>query len=107
MPVPGNQRTTARPLRHYVLFGPAQQAATAANLLLARGFLLAFNPAFGFSPGQAACAEAVTIIGDLNAVPAAIEAGLAAGGARLQRIAGSPQEVAQALNRRVIDGRPF
>jgi hypothetical protein len=100
-------QTAARPLMHYVLFGPAEQPSTQANLLLAMDYLLAFAPAFGFSRAEAACAASVTIIADMTAVSGQMERDLAIGGARVQRVAGSVQEVAQALDQRIAAGQPF
>jgi hypothetical protein len=94
-------------LAHYVLFGAADQPATHVNLLLARDFLLAFAPAFGFSQGEAANASAISIIADVDAVPVAVEDVLVSGGARVQRIAGDPVAVAEALRRRVQHGQAF
>ncbi|MCX6029729.1 MAG: hypothetical protein NT169_10565 [Chloroflexi bacterium] len=96
-----------KPLAHYVLFGPADHPKTKANLLLAQDYLLAFTPTFGFSATEAAGAGLVTIIGGTDAVSAETEAGLAAGAATVQRIAGSPTEVAAALAQRIAAGRPF
>lgn len=96
-----------KPLAHYVLLGPANWPATEANLLLLQDYLLAFRPAFGFSADEAAGAGLVTIVGDTAAVSAEVEARLAAGGAIVQRIAGTPTEVAAALAQRIASGRPF
>ena len=71
---------------HYVLFGPAEQPATLVNLLLAQGFVLALQPAFGFDPEEAREAGMVTIIADDHAVSADIEAQLRAGGALVERM---------------------
>jgi hypothetical protein len=100
-PLPG------RPFAHYTLFGPATQPAAQVNLLLAQDFLLAFAPTFGFSADEAALAARVTLIGDTSAISAETEARLAAGGAQVQRIAGSVDEIAAALAQRVARGRAF
>lgn len=102
--------TAPRPgksLAHYVLFGPAEQPATKANLLLAQDFLLTFTPAFGFNPAEAAGAAAVTIIADTAAVGQQVEQELVAGGAQVQRIAGTVEQVAAELARRIVNGQPF
>jgi hypothetical protein len=96
-----------KPLAHYVLFGPPESPATGANLLLAQDFILAFGLTLGFNPGEAAKAAMVTIIADSVAVSQEIQAGLVAGGARVQRIAGSVSEVAAALAARVAAKQPF
>jgi hypothetical protein len=94
-------------LPYYVLFGPADQPATQANLLLAQEFLLTFGPTFGFSPEEAANAGMVTIIADTQAVSRQVELELGLDGTPVQRIAGSVAEVAAALAARVAAGQPF
>ena len=90
-----------KPIAHYVLFGAAEQPATAVNLLLAQEYLLAFRPAFGFNPTEAAGASRVTIIADEKAVSAQIAADLTAAGATVERISGTAAEVAAILADRV------
>ncbi|PKO23182.1 MAG: hypothetical protein CVU38_05345 [Chloroflexi bacterium HGW-Chloroflexi-1] len=99
--------TQGKPLTHYVLFGPAEQPATEADLLLAQDFLLAFAPSFGFSADEAAHAGLVTIIADRTAVSQESEAALGLDGTPVQRIAGTVAEVATALGARVGAGQPF
>lgn len=94
-------------LAHYVLFGPRDRPATRAHLLLAQEYLLAFRPAFGFSPEEARGAGLVTIIAGADAVSAQVEADLAADGIPVQRVAGSAAEVAAALAERVGSGKLF
>lgn len=96
-----------KPLEHYVLFGPVDQAATRANLLLAQDYLLAFQPAFGFSAVEARSASAVTIIAKREEVGAEIEQQLVAAGATVQRIAGTAGAVAAELAARIRAGRAF
>ena len=90
-----------KPIAHYVLFGPAEQPATAVNLLLAQEYLLTFHPAFGFNPVEAAGASRVTIIADEKAVGAQIAADLTAAGATVERISGTAVKVAAALAERM------
>jgi hypothetical protein len=90
-----------KPIARYVLFGPAEQPATAVNLLLAQEYLLAFRPAFGFNPVEAACASRVVILADEKAVSAQIAADLTAAGATVERIAGTTAEVTAILAERV------
>lgn len=92
------------PLAHYVLFGPAEQPATRVNLWLAQEYLLAFRPAFGFSPAEAGRAEVVTIIADTSAVEPALAERLAAGGSVVERIAGASEDVTRQLADRVAKG---
>jgi len=94
-------------LAHYVLFGPADQSASRAYLLLAQDYLLAFEPSFGFRVEEAAGAGMVTILAGLDAVDAEAEGHLAAAGIAVQRIAGSVAEIAAALAARVASGKPF
>jgi hypothetical protein len=94
-------------LAHYVLFGPADQPATRAYLLLAQEYLLAFAPSFGFRAEEAAGADKVTILAGFDAVDAAAEGRLTAAGIAVQRIAGSVAEVAAALAARIAAGKPF
>jgi hypothetical protein len=98
-PIPGS-----KPLAHYVLLGPAEHPATLANLWLAQDYLLAFHPAFGFSPDEAATADLVTILAEEAAVGPEIIDRLTAAGTRVHRISGTSSEVAQALARRVAQG---
>lgn len=99
--------TPGKSLAHYVLFGPAGAPATQAHLLLAQDYLLTFQPAFGFSPAEAAGAGMVTIIADFVAVSAELEAGLHADGTPVQRIAGTVEEVAAALTARIMERQAF
>ena len=98
---------SGKPVEHYVLFGPAAQPATRVYLLLAQGFLQTFTSAFGFSSAEAAAAGQVTIMGDPTLVSAGAEASLVAGGAKVQRIAGCPEDVSAALAQRVAAGKAF
>jgi hypothetical protein len=88
-------------IAHYVLFGPAEQPATAVHLLLAQEYLLTFRPAFGFNPVEAAGASRVTIIADEKSVGAQIVTDLTAAGATVERISGSAAEMASILAERM------
>jgi hypothetical protein len=99
--------TVGRALAHYVLFGPADQPATRAHLLLAQEYLLKFAPSFGFRPEEAVGASRVTILAGLDAVDAEVEGRLTAAGIIVHRTAGSVAEVAAALAARVDAGKPF
>jgi hypothetical protein len=92
------------PIAHYVLFGPADNAATVTNLWLSQDYLLTFRPAFGFNPDEAARADLVTIIANEPAVGQEVEARLAAAGAKVKRVSGDVTEVANELAQRVAQG---
>ncbi len=96
-----------KPLAHYVLFGPAEHPRTEVNLRLAQDYLLAFKPTFGFTAEEASGATLVTIIADLTEVDRDTEQRLAEGGAVIQRVGGSPEEVAASLSDRIAHGVPF
>jgi hypothetical protein len=98
---------TQKSLGHYVLFGPPGHSATLANLLLAQDYLLAFSPCFGFAAGEASVASMVTIVGNTAAVSQQVEDTLREGGAAVQRVSGSPGEVAAAFASRIAAGRPL
>ncbi len=94
-------------LGHYVLFGPREHPSTPAYLHLAQDYLAAFGPSFGFQPEEAKNAGLVTILAGPEAVSAGTEAEIAAGGAPVQRIAGTVSEVAAALAAHIASGKPF
>jgi hypothetical protein len=94
----------AGPVLQYVLFGPADNATTLTNLWLAQDYLLAFRPAFGFNPDEAARADLITIVANEPAVGPEIEESLTAAGARVERIKGDVTEVADELAQRVARG---
>lgn len=96
-----------KPLAHTVLFGPAGDQTTLANLLLAQDYLMTFRLSFGFSAAEAANAGLVTIIAGEDAVPAGVAAQLAAAGVPVQRIAGTVDEVANALAARIAQRQAF
>jgi len=100
-PAPGKSLT------HYVLFGPAGHPTTRANLLLAQDYLLAFKPTFGFSPEEAAHAGTVTIIADETQVSAQVAEALAEDGVPVQRIAGTVDQVVEALAARIAARQAF
>ncbi|OQA38026.1 MAG: hypothetical protein BWY52_03311 [Chloroflexi bacterium ADurb.Bin325] len=63
-----------------------------------------FAPVVGDDVAAARQARHVTILGDLSAVDAAVEQGLRADGAQVQRIAA---QYAATLNRLIEEGRPY
>lgn len=96
-----------KPLAHYVLFGPADDPVTLANLLLAQDYLLAFKPSFGCSPTEASGAGLVTIIASPAAVSPDVESQLAADSVPVQRIAGTVEQVADLLAARIVARQAF
>jgi hypothetical protein len=98
---------SGRSLGHYVLFGPASQPTTCANMLLAQDYLLFFKTAFGFDAVEAGRASMVTIIGDTQAVPQAVEQQLRATGVPVQRIASGAEEIARVLEERIASKVAF
>jgi hypothetical protein len=84
-------------LERYVLFGPPASSRTAVYLELARGYLLARQPAFGFDAGEAIHARHVVIVGELQDVSQEAEDTLRQAGCQVQRIQGTPEQVASAL----------
>ena len=96
-----------RPIQHYVLFGPNDNPRTRAALLLALDYILAFRATFGFSPAEALSAASVTIIGSEEDISVDTGEHLASLGATVQRIAGTTEEIAAALEGRITSGRAF
>lgn len=96
-----------RPIDHYVLFGPNDQPRTRAALVLALDYLLVFKATFGFSVTEASSATSVTIFGATEDVSAETEQQLVAGGATVQRITGTVEEVAGTVAARIAGGRAF
>jgi hypothetical protein len=74
---------------------------------MALGYLLRFEPTFGFSPREAAYAELVTIVGGTESVTPAQEALLSAQGCRVRRIAGTSQDIERKLAELEDRGTPF
>jgi hypothetical protein len=87
-------------LSHYMLFG-ASSASQKERLLLARAYLTRFNVCFGFSPGEAAHAEHVTLVGDHGVVSKEQEAELKRAGCRVERLLGDAHALRIILADRV------
>jgi hypothetical protein len=96
-----------RIIEHYVLFGPNDKPRTRLALMLALDYILAFKATFGFSLAEAQFAASVTIIGANEDVSMDAEKQLAAGGATVQRVTGTVDEVSAALAARIASGRAF
>jgi hypothetical protein len=86
-----------KPLTRYMLFGPPASSRTAVYLELARDYLLAQQPAAGYSAAEASHAASVLIIGDLQDVSQEVEDALRQAGCQVQRVQGTPEQIAAAL----------
>jgi hypothetical protein len=84
-------------LERYVLFGPPVSSRTAVYLELARGYLLAHQPAVGYSADEASHARSVVIVGELQDISAATEDALRQAGCQLQRVQGTPEQIVAAF----------
>ena len=76
-------------------------------MLVSIDYLLAFMPAFGFSVDDASSAKRVTIIGGESYVTADDASRLEASGSEVERLAGSAEEIANLLLKRVGARDPF
>jgi hypothetical protein len=97
--VAGSQPGGDKPLARYVLFGPPASSRTAVYLEAARAFLLAQQPAMGYRAEEASHAAQVVIVGELQDISQATEDALRQAGCQVQRIQGTPEQVAAALLR--------
>lgn len=93
----GPQPAGDKPLARYVLFGPPASPRTAVYLELARGYLLAQQPAVGYSADEASHAASVLIVGELQDISAAAEDALRQAGCQVQRVQGTPEQIAAAF----------
>lgn len=84
-------------IERYVLFGVPTSPRTAVYLELARSFLLARQPAAGYSADEASHARNVVIVGELQDVSAAVEDALRQAGCQVQRVQGTPEQIAAAF----------
>lgn len=84
-------------IERYVLFGPPASSRTTVYLDLARGYLLARQPTFGFDANAASHARQVVIVGEAQDVSQEIEHALQQAGCQVQRVQGTPEQVAAAL----------
>ena len=86
-----------KPLTRYVLFGPPASSRTAVYLELARSYLLAQQPAVGYSADEASHAASVVIVGEPQDVSQEVEDALRQAGCQVQRVQGTPEEIVAAL----------
>jgi hypothetical protein len=84
-------------LERYVLFGPPASSRTAVYLELARSYLLAQQPTFGYSVHEAGYAQHVVIVGELQDISQESEDALRQAGCQVQRVQGTPEQVAAAF----------
>lgn len=95
-----------KPLARYVLFGPPASSRTAVHLEAARGYLLAQQPAVGYRAEEASHAAQVVIVGELQDISQATEDALRQAGCQVQRVQGTPEQMAAAL-RNLCDGQGY
>lgn len=96
-PLPPPPDPAGQFMQRYILFGPAAAHRTAVYLDLARGYLLARQPTFGFDAGAASHARHVVIVGELQDVSQATEDALRQAGCNVERIQGTSEQVAAAF----------
>jgi hypothetical protein len=95
--VPAAGAAEAKFIDRYFLFGPPSSARTSVYLDLARSYLLANQPTFGFRVEDAMHAQRVVIMGALEDIPQATEDALRQAGSQVRRISGTPQQIQDAL----------
>ncbi len=81
----------------YLLFGSPASSRTAVYLELARGYLLARQPAAGYSADEASHARQVILAGETQDISQATEDALRAAGCQVQRVQGTPEQIAAAF----------
>jgi hypothetical protein len=101
------QRVTKKVFSHYVMFGPPEDGATQANMIIALGYILKFKPAFGFKIEEAALADRVTIIGGVEQIPYEVQDQLEEAGCWVHRIEGDSRAIDRVLTDLQRRGVPF
>jgi hypothetical protein len=97
--VPVDKPAAKAALDRYVLFGATDQAQTRTHLTLLAPVLAEKRLLFGFDMHEAAHAAQVTVIGDGHAVPEFVLIYLTAQGVKVERLAGTPEEMRTQLRR--------
>ncbi len=97
-PLPPPPPPDGKLIERYVLFGPPASSRTAVYLELARDYLQAQQPTAGYSAEEAAHARHVVIVGELQDVSQEAEDALRQAGCQVQRVQGTPEQVAAALS---------
>lgn len=95
----------AKPLDHYVLFGPPQSRGRRTNFLIAADYLLFFSLPAGFSAQTAKLARRVTIIGE-GVIAAEVEA-IRQSGAEVEQLTGDSYQIETTLAGRIRTGQAF
>lgn len=85
------------PLFHYVLSPVWEWGVSEWYWRLMINYVKTFKPVCGFDPDEAALAEYVTIVGQPQGVPKAIEDALRAKGCRVERVAGADAAETQRI----------
>ncbi len=96
-------RLAQRPkaIGHYVLFGSQDDQLARAEWEAAQPYLRHFRATAGFSAEEACQAASVTIVGSPASVPPATERLLREAGCHVERVDGTPRELARRLRRLV------
>jgi hypothetical protein len=89
--------TSDKVIDRYFLFGAPSSARTAVYLDLARGYLLAHQPTFGFRVEDALHAWRVVLMGGVEDIPQATEDALVQAGCQVRRLQGTPQQIQDGL----------
>lgn len=97
LPAVPEEPPTGKFIERYVLFGSPKSARTRVYLALADSYLAAQRPTFGFRAEDASHSRRVVLVGGLEDIPQAVEDALAQGGSQVQRIQGTPEEIAAAF----------
>lgn len=84
-------------MERYLLFGPSASPRTAVYLELARGYLLAQQPAVGYNANEASHARHVIIVGEVQDISQETEDALRLAGCQVQRIQGTAEHIAAAF----------
>lgn len=95
--VPGEEAAAKATLDRYILFGAVDKPQTRTHLTLLAPILAEKRLLFGFDMQEAAHAAQVTVIGDGEAVPEFVLIYLSTRGVKVERLAGTPEEIRNKL----------
>ena len=93
-------------MERILVFGPPGSPRTAVYLSQARQALLTYLPTLGFDAEEAAHAQHVVIVGELQDVSQETEDALVAAGSQVERVQGDAEQVAAGLERILNLGEP-